>query len=162
MVTLFWRSVSDYPWYPTSPNRVVSWYDILLLSFSNTGRSKATSAIEAARSHNAMLHAIRKREDEVLSAMPEWSEGTSTPMSRSVSDMQGPQVSKKILLKNAFADSLTKLHIAAYLTRHSTLSCILISSSLLLTPAFSIRVLSLVLVGLPGPRLLWVGSRSMT
>ncbi|XP_033633066.1 cilia- and flagella-associated protein 43-like isoform X1 [Asterias rubens] len=60
-------------------------------NFSNTGRSKATSAIEAARSHNAMLHAIRKREDEVLSAMPEWSEGTSTPMSRSVSDMQGPQ-----------------------------------------------------------------------
>ncbi|XP_022080756.1 cilia- and flagella-associated protein 43-like [Acanthaster planci] len=60
-------------------------------NYSSTGRSKATSAIEAARSHNAMLHAIRKREDEVLSAMPDWNETMSTPMSRSVSDIQGPK-----------------------------------------------------------------------
>ena len=72
------------------------------LSFSNTGRSKATSAIEAARSHNAMLHATRKREDEVLSAMPDWNEAMSAPTSRSVSDIQGPKVRNFCFLLKLF------------------------------------------------------------
>ena len=49
---------------------------------------------------------------------------------------------------------------ALCLTRHTTLSCIQpISSSLFTTPASSIRVLSMVLVCLPGPRLPWVSVR---
>ena len=53
---------------------------------------------------------------------------------------------------------------ARCLTCHTTLSCIQMitcSSSLLFTPASSIMVLSMVLVhvGLPGPRLPWMGSQ---
>ncbi|XP_072177751.1 cilia- and flagella-associated protein 43-like [Diadema setosum] len=42
-------------------------------NFNSMGKTKANSSIEAARSHKSMLQAIRKREDEVLSAMKEWS-----------------------------------------------------------------------------------------
>eukprot|EP00057_Strongylocentrotus_purpuratus_P023838 XP_011678312.1 PREDICTED: uncharacterized protein LOC105445017 [Strongylocentrotus purpuratus] len=37
------------------------------------GKTKANSAIEAARSHKSMLQAVRKREDEVLQSMRDWS-----------------------------------------------------------------------------------------
>lgn len=41
-------------------------------SFTPAGKTKAAKAIEAARSHKAMLQAGRKRENEVLAGMKEW------------------------------------------------------------------------------------------
>ncbi|PIK58588.1 putative WD repeat-containing protein 96-like [Apostichopus japonicus] len=40
--------------------------------FTPAGKTKAAKAIEAARSHKAMLQAGRKRENEVLAGMKEW------------------------------------------------------------------------------------------
>ncbi|XP_041476459.1 cilia- and flagella-associated protein 43-like isoform X2 [Lytechinus variegatus] len=42
-------------------------------NFNSMGKTKANSAIEAARSHKSMLQAVRKREDEVLQSMRDWS-----------------------------------------------------------------------------------------
>ncbi|XP_033122449.1 cilia- and flagella-associated protein 43-like isoform X2 [Anneissia japonica] len=42
-------------------------------NFSATGKGKVTSAIESARSHKTALHAICKREDDIMFAIPDWS-----------------------------------------------------------------------------------------
>ncbi len=64
-------------------------------SFTSSGKNKATGAIEAARSNNAMLHGTRKSEDQVLSGLPDWAEATSLPASRTVSKNFDGQVSNK-------------------------------------------------------------------
>lgn len=43
-----------------------------LCSFTPAGQTKAAKAIEAARSHKAMLQAGRSRQNETLAGMKEW------------------------------------------------------------------------------------------
>ena len=50
----------------------VTHFLFLSQSFNSMGKTKANSSIEAARSHKSMLQAIRKREDETLSSMKDW------------------------------------------------------------------------------------------
>ncbi|XP_072041951.1 LOW QUALITY PROTEIN: cilia- and flagella-associated protein 43-like [Amphiura filiformis] len=78
------RFSSDAQWMVTcgAGDGVIACYK---WNFTSSGKNKATGAIEAARSNNAMLHGTRKSEDQILSGLPDWAEAASLPASRTVS-----------------------------------------------------------------------------
>ncbi|XP_071946948.1 cilia- and flagella-associated protein 43-like [Antedon mediterranea] len=69
-------------------------------NFSATGKGKVTTAIESARSHKARLHSICKKEDEIMTEMPDWSPLKSNAVSREASTDAMRSKPKTVAMEN--------------------------------------------------------------